>query len=853
MMAARIARSRHMRRAALVPLLLLVVATAGPARAADPPAPSGAHPRLFMSSANLAAFTAKAQTSGTGAAQLVAQCQDSITTPANYTARGGVDANTWPNEAMACAFAYVATQQAKYLTPALTYWKASLNDDQNIGDGLGCTAANSTFDWKTQWDGNYPPPPVLLTVSHDTGYPMRWYGPDIALTYDWLYNAPGVDDALRTQTQTCMTAWLDYYTAKGYLHDQAGFNYNAGFVIGKTLGAIALGSDGGADGHLWTETIHDVFATTLVAKGLAGSNGALGTAAGVLVGGDWGSWQYGPLSVGEYALATRAMEEAGVPQPDMDAWLNSVAVRTVYGILPKMDVQFVGNGDFDSDTIYEPLRVTQLNAALLGPATDAAAGWMLYIKQQQNLSEASFHNALAEIRNVTAADYRAQTPPPPLWYLARGTGTMSVRTSWGADAFWGVFMSGPFNADHQHLAASNFVFSRGGDHLIVDSSNYGEPATFETNAVSADTLQTGNYASTQTPWSKANLVWARGSDAAVFAARGDLKTAFDGIDSPSDIIYGHREWVMLPEGEIVTIDRMHTGAASHSVYVNFHTNTAGTLKIDATTGVASGTAGGSGLAIHPVLLSGGTPAIVKPPVGSCTVSCSFPCGSCTAARFAVDEYSLKLPGAWAVAIHAIDGLASGEQPAQVGSLNDDNFDPAPKQNGGVIGAAVYRSSKQSYVVASSAMDGVSPTTMTYGVPGGSAGRHIVYDAPEASDGTSSVSTAVQSGRCAVTITAGSGGGFTGHPLMFQVASAANNCAATQDTNVMPGSPPPGGGVNPQPPGGGSTGSGGASGQKGATGGTVTGGCGCAIARGASRASAGLLFVLALAVTRRRRR
>ena len=89
------------------------------------------------------------------------------------------------------------------------------------------------------------------------------------------------------------------------------------------------------------------------------------------------------------------------------------------------------------------------------------------------------------------------------------------------------------------------------------------------------------------------------------------------------------------------------------------------------------------------------------------MSCSYPCGQCNAARFAVDEYSLSVPGTWAVAIHVIDGTGSSEAAAQVGSLNDDNFDPAPKQNAGVIGAAVYRGSKQSYVVASSAQDGAS--------------------------------------------------------------------------------------------------------------------------------------------------
>ena len=45
---------------------------------------------------------------------------------------------------------------------------------------------------------------MIITVTHDTGYPMRWYGPDIALAYDWLYNAPGVTPALQAQTRVCL-------------------------------------------------------------------------------------------------------------------------------------------------------------------------------------------------------------------------------------------------------------------------------------------------------------------------------------------------------------------------------------------------------------------------------------------------------------------------------------------------------------------------------------------------------------------------------------------------------------------------------------------------------------------------
>jgi hypothetical protein len=123
-------------------------------------------------------------------------------------------------------------------------------------------------------------------------------------------------------------------------------------------------------------------------------------------------------------------------------------------------------------------------------------------------------------------------------------------------------------------------------------------------------------------------------------------------------------------------------------------------------------------------------------------------------------------------------------------MNDGTIDPG-KQNGGVLGAGVLRTSKQSYVVASSAVDGVSPATMTYGVPGTGEARHVVFDAPEASDGTSTVTAVATSGRCVVSITAGGGMGFTGHPLMFSVAAAGSGCTVTDSTSVSP-SPPPGG-------------------------------------------------------------
>ncbi|HEY2901493.1 MAG TPA: MYXO-CTERM sorting domain-containing protein, partial [Polyangia bacterium] len=617
------------------------------------------------------------------------------------------------------------------------------------------------------------------------------------------------------------------------------------------------------------ETVNDLFGTLLVGDGLAGGADPVGKPAGVLVGGDWGEgWQYGPLSVFEYALATRAMEENGATLPEMDAWTNSLILRYTYGTVPHLDGHLPG-GDFENgDNIYAPPNSGIVGAVLAGSSSEQAAAWAKSMQLAQKLDKASktpyIGDVLAELRTTAPQSYTMQTPAPPLWYLARGTRTLYVRTGWDQDAFWGAFDSAPqVNSDHHHFDASNFVFTRGGDHLIVDPSAYGCRSTLPTNALTADSPAVkGTYAPSQTPWSKAELAWARGTDGGVYAARGDFAQAFAFSSTPSDIPYAHREWVFLPEGEVVVIDRVHTADAAHTMYVGFHTNTAGTLKIDGS--AVTGTVGTSTLAIHPVFLSGATPSIVKPGMDD---NCFD--GTCSNVRIPVDEYLLKVPGPWAVAVHVLDGLGATEAQATVSSMNDPAYDPG-KANGGIVGAAVYRGSKQTYVVAASAMDGKAGDTLSYAVPGASSGRHIVFDAPEDGDGKSQVTATVAGDQCTVSITAGAG--FAGHPLMFQVSTAADGCKATEDTDVPSSGPPPGGGVAPIGNGGGSTGSGGNNGNGGVSGGSgsgggtgavpgatggnsLAGGCGCVVSS-PSRLPGSLLLVAGLGVliaARRRRR
>jgi hypothetical protein len=325
--------------------------------------------------------------------------------------------------------------------------------------------------------------------------------------------------------------------------------------------------------------------------------------------------------------------------------------------------------------------------------------------------------------------------------------------------------------------------------LIVDPSNYGENGTLETNALSADSLKvTGKYAQSQSAWGSPELLWARGTTDGVYAARGDLTKAFVfSGQTTSDISYAHREWTMLPEGEIAIIDRVHTADASNMMRINFKTNTRGGGGLLLSGNTASGIVGNSQVAIHLVSASNGAlPTITQPAVQN---TYAYPCAQCTNARFAVDNYGMLVPGPWAVAIHVIDGLGKSEAPAVVGSINDDTNDPAPKQNFGVIGTSVLRNSVQSYVVASSAVDATPTATMTYTVSGATGARHVVYDAPEDGSGKSVITTKVISGRCNVSITAGSGAGsMVGHPLIFNLADANHGCAATAAVDAVPTTP-----------------------------------------------------------------
>jgi hypothetical protein len=751
-------------------------------------------------------------------ANVIAHCQDVIDHPADYNGRG-YQGDAWSFGASACGLAWQVTGNAAFAAAGIRLWRTLLADDQMMGDGLACSSTTVSAAQATQ------------SIRHDTDYAIRFIGPHAALAYDWLHDAPGVDSGLLELSRFCFRQWIDFYTAEGYHHDEPASNYHAGYAAAKTFIAVAEGSeDGATSDRYWNETQGTLFAAQLIGDALAGAADP-SLPAGALVGGDWPEgWQYGILSVTEYALAARALEEQGVPLPAMDQWMGTLMLHYFYALDPAREGIYVG-GDFEASDINAPAPAGVLQAVLLGPSGDEAAGWARQALTALDPSAGDgAYDALAEVRAATPADFYATQPP--VWYLARGTRTLFARSGWDPSAFWAVFTSAPrVVSDHQHVDATNFVLSRGADALIADPSPYGSRSSLTSNAVTVDSnVVLGEYKPSQTPWSKADLPWVRGTASGVVAARGDFAQAFIFSDTASDVPYALRDWVFLPEGEIVTLDRVRTDDPARRTYVRFRTPATLQLRIESGAWLATGDVGASTVAIHAVRLSGGTPAVRTPQTADgCDNAPTF--GSCDFARFPVNEYHVEIPGPAALAVHVIDALGKGEAAAQVGSLNDPPYETAPAQNGAVVGVGLFRASKQTFVVASSAKDGAAGGSLDYGIPASNPSRHVVYDAPADAAGHATVTATAAGGRCQIHIAPG--GTMAARPLLFSVGLALEGCTVTDDPDVRPGTVAPGSGIPANPAR------------------APAAGCGCTSGGGAG-AGGGLLFVLAFLATLARR-
>jgi hypothetical protein len=724
-------------------------------------APSGPHPRIWLDTATLSGLSAEASGPNGPMSRARARCHAARTSPGQYSS-GGWQGFEFVTTLSSCLVAWKAANDADDLTTAIQYWKVLLDDYHEVGDAAGGDDV----------------------VSHDSGYAMRTFAPYSALAYDWLHDAPGVDAALLSHARDRFAAWMNWYEEHGYLPHMPGANYQAGYVFAATLIAIAEGGEAGATGDAHWATVRDILWGKDMKQALE--------ADGVLGGGDWPEgWEYGSLSVAEYALAARALSENGLEVPGAGDWADALARRFRHSLTPATRRMFVG-GDTDVHTANMAPPSGPLIAVIAGPAGTESKSWAAKWRSELDVDDENpLFDALASARQVAPADFPSDAPRH---HRAGGTGSFYVRSDWSPAASWSVLgCSRRVVADHQHNDAGNWVLSRGADDLVVDPSPYGSLSTLSSNApaVDSDVMPSG-YSPSQGDWGETTgFRWARQLASGTSVARCEYSDQFRFDEKPSDVTTAIRDFVWVPVAGNVTLvllDRVVTGDADRALHLRVRTPTTLMLEGD----VARASVGASALFVRRLEPESGQASVREMPKASeCEASQR---DSCDGSRLdAGMEYLLDVPGPVADAVHVIDALEVG---ATVPTARSDAGE-------GYRTVSFERSGKGVVVVTSDTASAAGDS-FGYRTAAGGDALHVVLDVPSGSNGLVDVASVRQGSECVVDVTPhdGATGGYDGRPLIVGL---------TADCSVLAQGEEP---------------SGGAGGSVAVKPDDVSGGCGC---------------------------
>jgi len=633
----------------------------------------------------------------------------------------------WAKMLQACLVAWVATEKPEYVTSSLKYFTALLDDLDTIGDGKGGDKA----------------------ASRDSGYPIRNLAPYTALAYDWLHDQPGMSPQLRARARQRWAAWLAWFEDHGYHPHDPGSNYQAGYLLAATLVAIAQGGEAAEESgpKLWKFVADEMWGKDMAAALSSG---------GVLDGGDWfEGWQYGPLSVAEYALATRIAKAHGLPTAGVPAWLASLLRRHVHALSPSE--QMWAGGDFDDEHAYMSASALTLDAIALGDANPddkaRAKGELARLK----LHETTYvlYDMLAMIGDPHELVPRASWPT---WYQAAATATLFTRTTWDAQAIWFVASCArTTNTDHHSPSAGNFVLSRGAADLIVDPSPYGSLSTLTGNAPTVMSRHLPeNYKPSQGAWGD-NVAWrwATKTKGGVVAARCDYADAFRFQERKSDVAEALRDLVLLPSADghdasLIVLDRATTGAPDRKMYLRFRVPAE--LSIDKA-GTGTVTIKDARLTIR----GPHAPAVGRTKHKDCFQD-DVSRGNCDAARFPVTDYRVELAGPEPRAIHVIEATGT-KTTATSTKISGDGWTGVRVQ--GTRDAVVVWPNKPN-------------SKFAYRGPRGKLVTHVVLDAPE-TGGKTSVSAIPDGDECVVTVAPGDA-----LPATPVIVTLDNGCTVTAD-------------------------------------------------------------------------
>jgi hypothetical protein len=451
----------------------------------------GAGSRIVLEAATIARLRESARLQTPAFVRAKARADQALSKPAD----SGYQGFEWADVLASQALLWHATGDASYAEGALRYLGALLDDRFTFGDRKGGADV----------------------VRHDSGYGIRTFGAYTALAYDWLRQAPGMNDELRRRMLQRLEQWLGWYRQEGYLRDRPTSNYYWGYLTTLSFaGLAAAGESKAADD--WLASAQRELSTRVLPALKEG-----------LAGGGWPEgWQYGEYTTLEIALVARAFQTgAGIDITRKLPWLGQTVTHHAHALLPDERSVYAGGTWGERPARPSALAVTALGLVLDGvdDARAAEARWLAEHALPPLQREQAWVALLAD---APAAPKRTPRSAGATSLHLPGQGLTFMRSAWTRDTVWASFQAGPRLAeDHQHADQGHFELHRGGDGLLVDGGGSEGSATINHNTLLIDDGGKHlNYPPNQGVWGAQVKTTRFADDGLVLVAVGEIGEAY---------------------------------------------------------------------------------------------------------------------------------------------------------------------------------------------------------------------------------------------------------------------------------------------------------------------------------------
>ena len=428
--------SRKLVASVSIPNLSVVAA---PAPVATSTIAAMAHPRIYLTSARLAAMRGRA-------------ASDPASQRYNATVQTFLAALAQFPDVTSPAFEDRVYDPEAYIPLLALTWQLRKNSDPSTAMKCANSAHTLAMRIATEYDNS------TRSFGRDTGYEIRFGLRELMLAYDWMYDQ--FTPTERALIVKVATNWIDWYHATpGYAESWPPENYYAGYLQGIVLTVAATAGD--------NTSAHRFF--TLLRSKLANEVPILNQR---LAGGDWAEgWNYGPYSTTELSLVNTLLRDLGEDWSAGFDWLQSLPRSLTYQTAP----DFSETRSFGGYSGNYPHKTSPALLAVLSTTTsDGAYATRLYRSMNANPNN-DFADLAADtfyemIFASTAA--AADVSSLPLSWLNSGTGRFFSRSSLTDPSAYFV------SAENTSFSYDHYGYSNGdvrlyhGDVCLVCPSAY---------------------------------------------------------------------------------------------------------------------------------------------------------------------------------------------------------------------------------------------------------------------------------------------------------------------------------------------------------------------------------------------